>query len=110
MSDLEAEQDKSSSMATALKDCKEQNDELLAAKDKAEGRTKNLLSQLSKASEASVAMSDRMTDMQAQLQVTVVLAASQTLEDGWAWRMLRESCMSITLQLSTSTAGLLPIE
>eukprot|EP00775_Hariotina_reticulata_P002907 gene2907-3195_t len=68
MSDLEAEQDKSSSITTALKDFKEQNSELLAAKDKAEGRTKNLLSQLSKASEASGAMSDRITDMQAQLQ------------------------------------------
>lgn len=69
MSDLETEQEKSSSLGNVLTEMKQQAEELTAAKEIAEGRLKTVQIQLSKANDSSAMMSEQLNELRATLEV-----------------------------------------
>lgn len=72
MSDLETEQEKSTSIGNALAELKQQSEELVAAKEIAEGRMRAVQVQLSKANDSSAMMSDQLNEVRATLEVRSV--------------------------------------
>lgn len=76
MSDLETEQEKSTNLGNALSEMKQQADELIAAKEIAEGRLKTLQIQLSKANDSSAMMSEQLNELRAKYEVSQAVICS----------------------------------
>eukprot|EP00878_Enallax_costatus_P041955 GHUV01048892.1.p1 GENE.GHUV01048892.1~~GHUV01048892.1.p1 ORF type:complete len:259 (+),score=115.88 GHUV01048892.1:586-1362(+) len=72
MSDLETEQEKSTNLGNALAELKQQSDELVAAKEIAEGRLRTVQVQLSKANDSSAMMSEQLNELRATVEVGLV--------------------------------------
>eukprot|EP00878_Enallax_costatus_P042815 GHUV01050300.1.p1 GENE.GHUV01050300.1~~GHUV01050300.1.p1 ORF type:complete len:423 (+),score=166.16 GHUV01050300.1:1064-2332(+) len=68
MSDLETEQEKSTNLGNALAELKQQSDELVAAKEIAEGRLRTVQVQLSKANDSSAMMSEQLNELRATVE------------------------------------------
>lgn len=69
MSDLETEQERTGNLTSDLQKVRTAMDEAAAQRDIAEGRVKTLQGQLSKANDSSAAMSQKLMEVQAMLEV-----------------------------------------
>jgi septal ring factor EnvC (AmiA/AmiB activator) len=71
MSDLETEQERTAGLTSDLTKARDATEESAAARAIAEGRMKTLQGQLSKANDSSAALSDKLQEVQAKLEVCV---------------------------------------
>jgi chromosome segregation ATPase len=69
MSDLETEQERTAGLTADLTKARDAVEESAAAREIAEGRVKTLQGQLSKANDSSAALSDKLQEAQAKLEV-----------------------------------------